>query len=196
MLIERERHDGIRSGAITVLFRRWRQRQATAGGVYRTALGRVAVDAIDVVTPERITEADAAAAGYPSAAAVVEDLRGDPGDPVYRLRVRFVEEPDPRDKLAAAEDLSAGDREAIAGRLARLDRASATGPWTTATLEIISRRPEVRAGDLAAELGRDAARFKLDVRKLKNLGLTISLGTGYRISPRGAAYLLSRTREH
>jgi hypothetical protein len=25
----------------------------------------------------------------------------------------------------------------------------------------------------------------LNVRKLKNLGLTISLGTGYRISPRG-----------
>ena len=31
--------------------------------------------------------------------------------------------------------------------------------------------------------------FKLDVRKLKGLGLTISLGTGYRLSPRGEAYL-------
>jgi hypothetical protein len=27
------------------------------------------------------------------------------------------------------------------------------------------------------------------VRKLKNLGLTISLEVGYRLSPRGAAYL-------
>ncbi|MEV0147116.1 MULTISPECIES: hypothetical protein [unclassified Nonomuraea] len=195
MLIEKERHDGIRSGAITVLFRRWRQRQATAGNVYRTALGRVAVDAVDVVEAGRITDADAAAAGYPSAAAVVEDLRGHPGDPVYRLRVRFVDEPDPRDEAAASGDLSAEERETIAARLARLDRASRTGPWTEATLEIISRRPEVRAGDLADELGRDAAQFKLDVRKLKNLGLTVSLGTGYRISARGAAYLAGRARE-
>ncbi|MET7459357.1 hypothetical protein [Nonomuraea sp. NPDC005501] len=194
MLIEKERHDGIRSGAITVLFRRWRQRQATAGNVYRTALGRVAVDAIDVVEAGRITDADAEAAGYPSAAAVVEDLRGHPGDPVYRLRVRFVDEPDPRDEAAASGDLSAEERETIAARLARLDRGSRTGPWTEATLEIISRRPEVRAGDLADELGRDAAQFKLDVRKLKNLGLTVSLGTGYRISARGAAYLAGRAR--
>ncbi|WP_101783291.1 hypothetical protein [Nonomuraea indica] len=195
MLIERERHDGIRSGTITVLFRRWRQRQATAGNVYRTALGRVAVDAIDVVVAEQITEADARAAGYPSAAAAVADLRGRPGDPVYRLRVRFVEEPDPRDELAASGDLPAEELESLAGRLARLDRASGTGPWTEATLEIISRRPAVRAADLAGELGRDPAQFKLDVRKLKNLGLTVSLGTGYRISARGAAYLASRSRD-
>jgi hypothetical protein len=29
------------------------------------------------------------------------------------------------------------------------------------------------------------------VRKLKNLGLTISLETGYQLSPRGAAYLVA-----
>ena len=31
--------------------------------------------------------------------------------------------------------------------------------------------------------------FKSDVRKLKALGLTESLGTGYRLSPRGQAWL-------
>ncbi|OXM65897.1 hypothetical protein [Amycolatopsis vastitatis] len=191
MLIEKERHDGIRRGDITVLFRRWRQRQATAGAVYRTALGRVAVDAVDVVEPAGITDSDAVAAGYGSAAEVVADLRGREADPVYRLAIRFVEEADPRDELAAADELSAADVADIAARLARLDRASSTGPWTEATLKVIERRPAVRAGDLAAEIGRDPAQFKLDVRKLKNLGLTISLGTGYRISPRGAAYLAS-----
>ena len=34
--------------------------------------------------------------------------------------------------------------------------------------------------------------FKEDVRKLKNLGLTISLGVGYRLSPRGEAFLARR----
>jgi hypothetical protein len=47
----------------------------------------------------------------------------------------------------------------------------------------------VRAGDLADACGRERLDFKLDVRKLKALGLTESLSVGYRLSPRGAAYL-------
>ena len=49
--------------------------------------------------------------------------------------------------------------------------------------------PATRAGDLADEVGRERLPFKADVRKLKNLGLTISLGVGYELSPRGQAYL-------
>ena len=47
----------------------------------------------------------------------------------------------------------------------------------------------MRAADLAASFGRETQPFKLDVRKLKNLGLTLSLEVGYRLSPRGEAYL-------
>ena len=56
-------------------------------------------------------------------------------------------------------------------------------------LELIAARPAVRAPDLAASLGRETAPFKNDVRKLKELGLTESLQVGYRLSPRGIAYL-------
>ena len=35
----------------------------------------------------------------------------------------------------------------------------------------------------------NAAPFKLDVRKLKALGLTRSFAVGYEISPRGSSYL-------
>lgn len=51
-----------------------------------------------------------------------------------------------------------------------------------------------RAPDLATSFGRETAPFKIDVRKLKNLGLTISLTVGYRISPRGEAYLRQTRR--
>jgi hypothetical protein len=74
---------------------------------------------------------------------------------------------------------------AIIARLERLDRASSAGPWTRTTLDLIDRNPERRAPDLAAEVGRDTAAFKTDVRKLKELGLTESLAIGYRLSPRG-----------
>jgi len=53
----------------------------------------------------------------------------------------------------------------------------------------VADHPGRRAGDLAQMLGRDTRTFKLDVRKLKALGLTISLETGYRLSPRGEAFL-------
>ena len=56
-------------------------------------------------------------------------------------------------------------------------------------LRLIGEREGVRAGDLADELGMERLPFKVDVRKLKALGLTESLGTGYRLSPRGQAWL-------
>ena len=37
--------------------------------------------------------------------------------------------------------------------------------------------------------GTAGEELKRDVRKLKNLGLTLSLRIGYRLSPRGHAYL-------
>ena len=54
---------------------------------------------------------------------------------------------------------------------------------------LIAERPGVRAPDLAASLGRETLPFKRDVRKLKELGLTESLEVGYRLSPRGQAFL-------
>jgi len=192
VLIERRLHAGIRAGTITVLFRRWRRRQVTAGNVYRTAVGRVIVESVNEVSPDRIRPADARAAGYRTVAEAMADLRGDESDPVYLLRLRPVDQPDPRDVLAHDADLSTTDIEEISRRLARYDSASPRGPWTEETLDIIHRRPAIRAGDLAEELGRDMPPFKVDVRKLKNLGLTLSLEKGYRLSPRGEAYLRLR----
>ena len=61
-------------------------------------------------------------------------------------------------------------------------------------LALITEHPERRAGDLADMLGRERAPFKLDVRKLKNLGLTLSHEVGYRVSPCGEAYLAATRR--
>ena len=77
-------------------------------------------------------------------------------------------------------------------RLERLDRAAAHGPWTLHYLELIRQHPQRRAPDLAELVGRETAPFKIDVRKLKNLGLTVSFPVGYEVSPRGLAYLATR----
>ncbi|MFD0488599.1 hypothetical protein ACFQ0O_17970 [Saccharopolyspora spinosporotrichia] len=60
-------------------------------------------------------------------------------------------------------------------------------------LELLRDNPGVRAAELAATQNRPVARFKSDVWKLKELGLTESLEVGYRLSPRGRGYLDSPT---
>ena len=42
---------------------------------------------------------------------------------------------------------------------------------------------------LAEAMGWERQDFKLHVRRLKGLGLTLSLDVGYRLSPRGESYL-------
>lgn len=175
----------IAAGEITVAFRRWKRPLARAGGTQQTPAGVLAFDAVERV--DAVSDADARRAGLPDAAAVKALLRGREGD-LYRIRFH-VAGPDPRIALRAAADLDADERQAIATRLARLDRASRHGAWTEATLRAIAASPGVRAGDLAAAFGRERLKFKTDVRKLKALGLTESLEVGYRLSPRGRAYL-------
>ncbi len=194
MLFEARFRDGVQDGSVTVTFRRWRRRHAIAGHRYRTPVGVIEVDAVDVVEAGKITNADARRSGYPSAAAVVADLRGTDDLPIYRVRFHAIAGPDPRDDLAASAVLTREEVAELDRRLARLDKSSSYGAWTSETLAVIAARPGVRAGDLATSLGREREPFKLDVRKLKNLGLTISLEVGYRVSSRGQAYLDATSR--
>jgi hypothetical protein len=170
-------------------FRRWRRPQVVAGHQYRTGLGMVLAETVDVVEPGNITLPQARDAGFPSVDALVSDLRGDPALPLYRIRFRPLEGPDPRAELAATAALTDADVEALTARLARMDAASKRGPWTRDVLEQIAHQPGVVSTVLAGELDWERADFKAHVRRLKELGLTISLEVGYRISPRGAAYL-------
>ena len=192
MLFEKRFWPLLTDGSITVTFRRWRRCQAVAGRRYRTPGGIIEVERVDVVEASTIDDRDAQRSGYSSASGVVADLRGDESSPIYRVQFHVVSDPDPRAELAAAADLTDEDLMEIDRRLDRLDRASSHGPWTRAVLGCIEAQPATRAPDLAASFGRETQPFKLDVRKLKNLGLTISLQTGYRLSPRGEAYLRAR----
>ncbi len=80
------------------------------------------------------------------------------------------------------------ERAQIDNQLLRWDAASRTGPWTTALLDTLAEMPGRRSADLADHLDIDQPRLKRRVRQLKGLGLTESLDTGYRLSPRGHTY--------
>lgn len=59
-----------------------------------------------------------------------------------------------------------------------------SGPWTLETLRLIAAREGTAAAELAVELGLDKMVLKRKVRRLKASGLTESLPSGYRLSPR------------
>ncbi len=133
-----------------------------------------------------IDAAQARAAGYPTADELLAGLRGDQEMALYRIRLRRLDEPDPRDVLAASASPSQDELAALGIRLARMDASSARGPWTTAVLEWIAERPATSSAVLADALSWARPDLKLRIRKLKELGLTISLDTGYRLSPPAA----------
>ncbi len=96
--------------------------------------------------------------------------------------------PDPRVALRSSDSLAPAEVAALNTKLDRMDRA-ADQPWTRSTLRQIQRMPGVVSTELAAEAGEERAAYKIRVRRLKALGLTESLERGYRLSPRGRAYL-------
>jgi hypothetical protein len=180
---------GIEDGSITVAFRGWTRPTVVVGRPYRTGGGRIEVVAVDQVDPSSVTAADARASGHETVDEALAQVRADEGRALWRVEFRRLDEPDPREALANSTELSEDDLAQLVKRLARLDAASKHGAWTEAYLRLVAEHPARRAPDLAEMVGRETQPFKLDIRKLKNLGLTTSLKIGYELSPRGRAWL-------
>ncbi|MGV0742531.1 hypothetical protein [Mycolicibacterium sp. XJ870] len=192
MLLNRPTAEGIANGTITLVLRRWDAPRAKAGGTQRTSTGTVRIDDVAEHPGDyRVSAAHARAAGYPDAQAAQADLDRRPAQHTYVITVSYLA-PDERPDLAADDALSKADVATISARLDRWDAAT-TEPWTRQYLAMIAANEAVRAPDLADRVGLDVPRFKRRVRQLKGLGLTISLDVGYRISPRGRAYLRATT---
>jgi hypothetical protein len=189
MLLERHTLERVSRGEVTLAFRRWRRPTVKSGSTLLTAAGQLEIRSVTPMELAAVTETDARLAGYASKEALLAELGARRGE-VYRIELGALR-PDPRIALREAYP-DERDLVEIRKRLDRLDAASPDGPWTLATLRVIRDRPAVRAAELCGLVGQELPRFKPNVRKLKNLGLTISLEVGYRLSPRGKAYLRTR----
>ena len=182
-----EDHARVAAGEITVTWRLWKYPHVKAGRAYATGFGG-AVDIEDVmgVRVADVTDADAAEAGLPSAQALIELARSHTCREVsddtllYRVQFRFQTWVPEKPRLSLVE---------LESRLARLDSASKFGPWTRTVLRLIESGPGVAARYLAPDVGQPLAVFKVNVRKLKALGLTLSLETGYELSEPGQSYV-------
>ncbi len=188
MLLRQDTLRRIAAGEVDTAFRRQRRPTVKAGGTLRTAIGVLSIEAVERIEPDDVTDADARRAGAAGREEIVAFLALKSDGDCYRVRIHLAGE-DPRIALREDSVLDDAAVAALVARLDRLDAASSHGAWTRATLRLIGDRPHVRAPDLAASMGRDTPSFKIDVRKLKGLGLTISHSPGYELSPRGWALL-------
>jgi hypothetical protein len=195
LLFKKAFWEGLKSGEITLTFRRWKKPHVKPGGRYRChPIGVLEVDGLKIVGVKSLTARDAKRAGFPSRDALVEYLAElgplDETTEIFRVELHHGGDGD-RVTLALEDQLTAEDVEEIRKKLARMD---ASGAWTTKTLALIEKQPQIAASKLAEKLGRETAPFKVDVRKLKKLGLTQSFEVGYEIAPRGRASLAAVRR--
>ncbi|WP_196258745.1 hypothetical protein [Pelagibacterium limicola] len=187
MLIKLEVLEKIKSGEITLQFRRWRKRTVKPGGTLKTKVGVLQIGAITPISAGEVTDADAKRAGFRDVSDFLSWLETmKPGD-LDRIEVRYLG-PDPREELRSDNALDPTKLSGIVAELAKIDARTKIG-WSHAALSLIAERPGVRAEALAGETGLEKPVFKASVRELKALGLTESLETGYRLSPRGEKLL-------
>ena len=190
MILRQKSLDGVRDGTITLAFRRWRRPTVRTGGTLLTGAGQLEIESVEPIAIERITAGDARRAGYASRDALVAELNERADGDVYRIAFGALRA-DPRIELRATTP-NESDLEDLRIRLDRIDERSDVGAWTRPVLELIRDNPGLRAAELCVLAGQPKLDFKTNVRKLKALGLTESLEVGYRLAPRGEAFLRSR----
>ncbi|ARU52010.1 hypothetical protein CBR64_11530 [Cellulosimicrobium cellulans] len=195
MLLDARTLRGLQDGTVTLAFRRWTTPRVKVGTLQRARIGVVEVTSVERVPTGAdgaplVSDDEARLAGIATPERVLARGAAREGD-LYRVGIRLAG-PDPRVALREDADLDAAAVEQIRAALGRKDRA-ATAPWTRQYLELVAANEGVVARELAAGLGMARDDFKVRVRRLKELGLTESLDVGYRLSPRGRAYLDATT---
>lgn len=178
----------IARGEVTIAFRYWRRPTVKAGGRLRTSVGELAIESVERCEPADISERDARAAGFDEKGQLLAELDQRDGSKLYRITFHFGRA-DPRVALREQDRLKPAEIEKIATMLDRLDGAAQIRPWTRQVMRMIAGQSGITAGEIAAVLNVEKDALKRKIRKLRELGLTVSLHRGYRISARGKAVL-------
>ncbi|MBK9257870.1 MAG: hypothetical protein IPM42_20640 [Saprospiraceae bacterium] len=186
MLFKVKHIEGIKSGEVTLAFRSWQKAAINEGTLLHTSIGLVEIGKIQIIDQEKITHEDVIKAGFSKKELLLKTLRQTEDANIYKIEVRFHSE-DPRIALRQ-QNLTDDIYQSLKQKLARLDKSSKQGEWTMKVLTTISQNPHLHAVGIAELTGFTKEWLKLNIRKFKNLGLTISHTVGYELSPLGKAF--------
>ena len=177
----------IKSGEVTLAFRKWKRPTVKAGGNLKTPIGLLAIDEIRTVTS--VSDGEIIQAGYENRTELENELSKSAGDTLFRIKFHHAGE-DPRIDLRNNTSISEKELEDLNKRILRFNNSKRYPGWATEVLNVIAQNPGRSAGWISDSLGIEKSWLKPSIRKLKELGLTISLEVGYKLSPRGEAYLM------
>jgi len=186
MLFQSRFHDGIRRGDITCTIRIWQRPRVRVGGTYQLGAGSIRVDRIQEMEFDGLTPALARRSGFASVVELLKVAKHGAGERIFLIDFHYVDAPVKR--ATRTEKLATDALDEIIAKLDAMDRRAPTA-WTRQTLRAINANPGLRSTELAMMLGRERFDLKRDIRKLKALGLTLSLDVGYRLSARGTQIL-------
>jgi hypothetical protein len=188
MLLKKKQLTKIKDGKICLVFRKWVRPTVKAGGTLRTSIGVLSIDEMVHVELTDITEKEANKAGYTSKSELINDLNKRDKGKIYRIKVHYIGN-DPRKVLQNKDNLTSEELFKVSQKLKAIDKRSQEKPWTYSVLMRIMENPGMKSADLAQLLNFEKGWLKNHIRKLKELGLTISLKPGYKLSPRGLVVL-------
>ena len=178
----------IEEGKINLAFRKWKKPTVKVNGTLLTTIGVLQIDSLSKTSIEKITNQELVDAGIKSKSELEKYFDSIREGDIYRIEFHLAG-PDPRLALREKVDMSENDFDIIKKKLERMDYASNHGTWTEEVMKLISENPGKSACEIAKDLGVEKLWLKGNIRKLKTLGLTISLSVGYQISPRGKAFI-------
>lgn len=184
MLIKMAQLKLIKEGKVSLLFRKWKRPRVKENSLIHSPVGQLKIERIQEIPNLDVPESDLAKAGFLDHDELEKSFPENASGTVFRIEVSYYGE-DPREALRNESDLSSEQIHAILGKLEKMDRLSKDGPWTAKVLSIIESHPATLSSNLSTLTGMKKEKFKPRVRKLKNIGLTISLEKGYRLSPEG-----------
>jgi hypothetical protein len=187
MLFKEVHLKGIQGGTISLAFRKWDKASVKKGTLLKTPIGLVEIVDITTMDEDKITANDVLNAGFESKGKLLQSLRQNHSANIYKIEVRY-HSADPRIELRE-QNLTNEKYAVLKEKLMRLDKYSKQGDWTRTVLLIIKDNPHLHTIGIARLTGFEKEWLKLNIRKLKNLGLTISHNVGYELSPLGKTFV-------
>jgi hypothetical protein len=177
----------IKSGEVTAALRKWKKPTVKQNGTLITRIGQLSIDKLDRIELEEVDHKILKACGIEDFESLKKKFFDRKEGDLYLIRFS-VKGPDPRIDLRNNTEWTAEELSNLKKKMTSWDN-NFTAPWTLRVLKHILENPHKRAADNSVDLDIPKDKLKLNIRKLKAQGLTISHSVGYELSPRGKKLL-------
>lgn len=177
----------IKSGEVTSALRKWKRPTVKQGGTLITRIGQLSIDELNKISLNDVDHHILKACGIEDFESWKKKFYDKREGCLYLIRFS-VKGPDPRIRLRNDTTWTEDQLVTVRKKLDTWDKNSGN-PWTMRVMQHILRHPQMRAADMAIDLGIEKDILKPNIRKLKAQGLTISHSVGYELSPRGISLL-------